>query len=127
MKRIGAVVCGALLFGLAGVAHGADDFQCYRIRLHKTNPKFVKTVATTSDSMNPAPFSTTFKRPFLLCDSASKNGSVIADSAARLSCFKIRGVIGAPQTQSVTDNFGTRTEVTRKKATVFCAAATSTP
>lgn len=128
MKRLAVIVCGGLLFGVAGIAHGADNFQCYRIRQRQTSPKFVRASATTMDSFNPIQTSTEFKRPFLLCDSASFNGSAIADSAARLSCYRTRkGPDGTQVVHSVTDGWGTRNETTRKKSRIFCLSATSTP
>jgi hypothetical protein len=124
MKRIAAVVCGgALVFGLVGIAH-AENFQCYRSR---AKPKFAKVSASVHDAFAPAA-NTSVRRPFLLCDSASINGSVVADSAARLSCFRSRGAVAAAKvTHSVTDLFGTRNEITRKKAVAICVPATSTP
>lgn len=134
MKRIAAVVCGgALVFGFAGVALGApvlganDNYQCYRAR---AKPKFAKLNASVSDTWSGSN-ATNVRRPFLLCDSASvvsSNGTTGTVDSTRMNCFRVRGAkLPSTRTETVTDQFGTRTQITRKKAVALCVPATTSP
>jgi hypothetical protein len=121
----GKILFGAAALSLvfAGSAFG-QDFQCYKAK--DTAKAFVKTSATVAD-LYAGSTVTDFKKPFLLCDPASIAGSPIADPAARLSCFKVKGAkLAAATAHSVTDDFGTRSE-SIQKVFVVCDAATATP
>ncbi len=123
MKRIAmAVVCGAVFFGVTGIAE-AQNFQCWRVR---NRPKFTRVTATVVDSFA-GTNATQIRRPLLLCDQAGVNGNGTA-GPGRQSCFKVRGAkLAANITHSVTDMFGTRNEIKRRKALAVCVPATSTP
>jgi hypothetical protein len=121
MKRTVAIITGAVVFACVGMAK-ADDFQCFKAK--DVNKAFVKTSATVTDTYAP-PTVTDFKKPFLLCDSASIAGSAQTTPTARLSCFKVKGAkLAAAATKTVTDDFGTRTE-SIQKVFVVCDTATA--
>ncbi|MGH7789879.1 MAG: hypothetical protein ACRERC_23630 [Candidatus Binatia bacterium] len=110
---------------LAGSALAVDDFQCFKAK--DTAKAFVKTTATVSDTFAGAT-STDFKKPFLLCDSASIAGDAQTTPAARLSCFKVKGAkLAVPLNPSVTDDFGTRSEEIKKVFVVCDGQASSVP
>jgi hypothetical protein len=101
-----------------------DSFSCYKAK--DTTKQFVKTSVTVVDTYAGSTV-TEFKKPFLLCDSASIAGSSQGDTAARLSCFKVKGAkLAVAQNHTVTDDFGTRTE-SIQKVFVVCSGAASTP
>jgi len=124
MKRT-ALLCGALVVAFASTALAADDFQCYKAK--DTAKAFVKTSATVTDTFAGATV-TDFKKPFLLCDSASIAGDAQSDPTQRLSCFKVKGAkFAADAVSSVTDDFGTRSESYKKVFVVCDGQASSTP
>jgi hypothetical protein len=111
MKRAVAIISGALVLAVAGMA-SADDFQCFKAK--DTAKAFVKTDATVVDTYAGSTV-TSFKKPFLLCDSASISGSAQSNPAARLSCFKVKGAkLAVAASKNVTDDFGTRAESIQK-------------
>ena len=121
MKRTVAILAGAAVFACVGMAK-ADDFQCFKAK--DTTKAFVKTTATVSDTYAGVT-ATDFKKPFLLCDSASIAGNPQTNPAARLSCFKVKGAkLAAAATKTVTDDFGTRPE-SIQKVFVVCDEATA--
>lgn len=125
MKRIAAVVCGAFIFGMAGVAHGVlsdDNFQCWKAKDLKT-PQFTKQSHTVSDAFSGGPVVTDLKKPFLLCAAANIDGVGPVDAAERLSCYKIKGA-KVESSHAVTDQFFTG-NVAIKKAFVLCVTATA--
>ena len=120
MKRTVAILAGAAVFACVGMAK-ADDFQCFKAK--DTTKAFVKTTATVSDTYAGPNTSTDFKKPFLLCDSASIQGDPQTNPAARLSCFKVKGAkLAVPATKTVADKFGTRPE-SIQKVFVVCSDA----
>ncbi len=125
MKRTVAMILGAAVFGCAGLAQAQNlDFQCFKAK--DTAKAFVKTSATVTDTYAGSTV-TDFKKPFLLCDSASIAGSPNSNPAARLSCFKVKGAkLAAAASSSVTDDFGTRSE-SYQKVFVVCDTATAVP
>jgi len=127
MKRTAvAFIAGALVFAFGGSAMAQNlDFQCFKAK--DTAKAFVKTSVTVVDTYGGSTL-TDFKKPFLLCDSATlPGGPANTNPAARLSCFKVKGAKLDPEVStSVTDDFGTRSE-TIKKAFVVCDTATATP
>ena len=99
-----------------------DDFQCFKAK--DTAKAFVKTSATVSNTYAGSTL-TDFKKPFLLCDSASIGGSAQTVPTARLSCFKVKGAkLAAASNKNVTDDFGTRVE-SIQKVFVVCDTATA--
>jgi hypothetical protein len=123
MKRTVAIISGAVVLTYAGLAHAqALDFQCFKAK--DTTKAFVQTSATVVD-VYAGSTATAFKKPFLLCDSASIAGSLNPDTAARLSCYKVKGAkLAAAATKTVTDDFGTRPE-SIQKVFVVCDTATA--
>jgi hypothetical protein len=124
MKRISLVVCGAALLAFAGTAH-AENFQCWKAKDLKT-PQFAKTTVNVTDGFGSANTPTDLKKPFLLCDPASINGSAISDATARLSCYKVKGAKVASN-HAVNDPQFFTGNVAIKKAFLMCVPATSTP
>lgn len=121
MKRTVAIITGAVVFACVGMAK-ADDFQCFKAK--DTTKAFVKTSATVTDTYAGATV-TDFKKPFLLCDSASIGTDPQTTPAARLSCFKVKGAkLAAAATKTVVDDFGTRPE-SIQKVFVVCSQATA--
>jgi hypothetical protein len=119
------ILLGALGLSLvcAGSAFAADDFQCFKAK--DVNKAFVKTTATVTDTFAGATV-TDFKKPFLLCDSASIAGDAQSDPTQRLSCFKVKGAkLPAAATTTVTDDFGSRSE-SYQKVFVVCDGQAST-
>jgi hypothetical protein len=125
MKRTVAIISGAVVLGFAGLAHAQSlDFQCFKAK--DVNKLFVKTSASVTDTFAGTTV-TDFKKPFLLCDSASIAGSSNGTPSARLSCFKVKGAkLAAAAQKVVTDDFGTRPEQIQK-VFVVCDTATSVP
>jgi hypothetical protein len=105
------------------MAHAQNlDFQCFKAK--DTAKAFVKTSASVTDTFAGTTV-TDFKKPFLLCDSASIAGSLNGDTSARLSCFKVKGAkLAVAQNHTVTDDFGTRSE-SIQKVFVVCDTATA--
>jgi len=113
----------ALALAFAGTALAVDDFQCFKAK--DTAKAFVKTTATVTDTFAGATV-TDFKKPFLLCDSASIAGDAQSDPNARLSCYKVKGAkLPAKIPYSVTDDFGTRSEEIQKVFVVCDGQATA--
>jgi hypothetical protein len=125
MKRTVAFISGVVVLGFAGLAHAQNlDFQCFKAK--DTAKAFVKTSASVTDTYA-ATTVTDFKKPFLLCDSASIAGSPNSSPSSRLSCFKVKGAkLAAAANSSVTDDFGTRNE-SYQKVFVVCDTATAVP
>ena len=99
MKRTVAIISGAVVFACVGMAK-ADDFQCFKAK--DTAKAFVKTSATVSDTYAGST-ATDFKKPFLLCDSASIASDPQTTPTARLSCFKVKGAkLAVATTKNVT-------------------------
>jgi hypothetical protein len=122
----GKILFGAVAVSLvfAGTALGADDFACYKTK--DTAKAFAKTTATVVDTFGGST-ATDFKKPFLLCDSASIAGDPQSAVNDRLSCFKVKGKkFDADQTLEVTDDFGTDRVQTFKKAFVVCDGQATT-
>src|SRR5262245_55325864 len=116
----GAVAC-SLVF--AGAALGGDDFQCFKAK--DTAKAFSKTTATVVDTYAGST-PTDFKKPFLLCDSASIAGDAQSDTSSRLSCFKVKGAkLAAAANKNVTDDFGARVESIQKVFVVCDGQATA--
>lgn len=116
----GKILFSAVAFSLAfaGSALAVDDFQCYKAK--DVAKAFVKTTATVTDTYAGAT-ATDFKKPFLLCDSASIAGDPQSDPSARLSCFKVKGAkLDPEQTKNVTDDFGAARAEVIKKVFVVC-------
>ena len=131
MKRIAAIVCGALIFGFAGTAMGVqgdDDFQCWKAKDQKT-PQFAKQTHTVSDAYSGGSVATDLKKPFLLCAAAAVDGVGPVDANERLSCYKVKGAkLAAGQNVVVTDQFWPVGTVQIKKAFVVCdGQATAVP
>ena len=123
----GKILFGAVALSLvfAGAAMGVDDFQCYKAK--DTAKAFTKQSATVTDTYAGATV-TDFKKPFLLCDSASIAGDAQSDPTSRLSCYKVKGAkFAADVVSSVTDDFGTRNESFKKVFVVCDGQATATP
>ena len=124
----GKILFSAVAFSVAfaGTALAVDDFQCYKAK--DTLKVFAKTNATVVDTWAGAT-DTQFKKPFLLCDSASIDGDAQTTPLARLSCFKVKGAkLDPEQGKLVTDDFGAARAETIKKVFVVCdGQATTTP
>ncbi len=100
----------------------SDSYSCYKAR--DTAKQFAKTSVTVVDTYAGSTV-TEFKKPFLLCDSASIAGSPQSDPSARLSCYKVKGAkLPTAATKTVTDHFGTRSE-SIQKVFVVCDTATA--
>jgi hypothetical protein len=125
MKRTVAFISGVVVLGFAGLAHAQNlDFQCFKAK--DQNKAFVKTSASVTDTYAGTTV-TDFKKPFLLCDSASIAGSPNSSPSSRLSCFKVKGAkLVASQSSAVTDDFGSRLE-SYQKVFVVCDTATAVP
>jgi hypothetical protein len=122
-KILFSAVAVALAFG--GTALAGDDYQCFKTK--DTAKAFTKTTVTVVDTFAGST-ATEFKKPFLLCDSASIDGDAQADTAGRLSCFKAKGAKLDPEvTTSVTDDFGTRSQTYKKVFVVCDGQASNTP
>ena len=129
MKRRAIALSAALILGTAGAAHAAssDNYQCWKAKDLKT-PQFVKTTVSVKDAFNPSGTATQLKKPFLLCDSASINGSAIDDPDARLACYKVKGAkLSTASNHAVVDQFGSDLDVSIKKVFVVCVPASSMP
>lgn len=117
-----------LSLAFAGTALAVDDFQCFKAK--DTTKVFVKTTATVTDTFAGVTV-TDFKKPFLLCDSASidtgSGGDPQTTPAARLSCFKVKGAKIAETQRIVTDDFGSRAEAYKKVFVVCDGQATTVP
>ena len=99
-----------------------DSYSCYKAK--DTAKQFAKTSVTVVDTYAGSTV-TEFKKPFLLCDSASIAGSPQSDPSARLSCYKVKGAkLATAATKTVTDHFGTRSE-SIQKVFVVCDTATA--
>ena len=124
----GKILLSAVAFSVAfaGSALAVDDFQCFKAK--DTAKAFAKTTATVVDTWAGST-ATDFKKPFLLCDSASISGDAQTTPTARLSCFKVKGAkLDPEQSKMVTDDFGTNRAETIKKVFVVCdGQATTSP
>ena len=121
------ILSGAVGFALAfaGTALAVDDFQCFKAK--DTAKAFVKTSASVDDTFAGSTV-TDFKKPFLLCDSASIDGDAQSTPGARLSCYKVKGAkLPAKTPYSVTDDFGTRSEEIQKVFVVCDGQASTIP
>lgn len=116
-----AVAC---TLAFAGTALAVDDFQCFKAK--DTTKAFVKTTVTVVDTFAGST-ATDFKKPFLLCDSASIAGDAQTTPTARLSCFKVKGAKLADTQRIVTDDFGARAETYKKVFVVCDGGATTVP
>ena len=90
--------------GLAQVPAG-DHYLCHKVGDLKVPAKFVQqlgvsvvdqTVATTAD----------LKKPFLLCNPVSKNGSLISNPALHYCCYKAKAAVKVKANYDITDQFG---------------------
>jgi hypothetical protein len=121
----GKILFGAAALSLvfAGAAMGVDDYQCFKAK--DTAKAFVKQSATVVDTYAGSTL-TDFKKPFLLCDSASIAGDPQTDPTSRLSCFKVKGAkLLAAVAKNVTDDFGSRSESIQKVFVVCDGQATA--
>lgn len=121
----GKILFGAAALSLvfAGAAMGVDDYQCFKAK--DTAKAFTKTTGTVVDTYAGST-ATDFKKPFLLCDSASINGDAQSDVNSRLSCFKVKGAkLAAAANKNVTDDFGARVEAIQKVFVVCDGQATA--
>lgn len=126
-----AAVCGALVLGFAGTAHGVfgdDDFQCWKAKDQKT-PQFVKQTHTVQDAYSGGAVATDLKKPFLICAAAQVDGVGPVDASERVMCYKVKGAkLAAGTNVNVTDQFWPVGVVEIKKVFVVCdGQATAIP
>jgi len=123
MKAKILLSAAAFALAFASTALAVDDFQCYKAK--DVAKAFVKTTATVTDTFAGATV-TDFKKPFLLCDSASIAGDAQTTPGARLSCFKVKGAkLPVKMPVNVTDDFGSRIEEIQKVFVVCDGQATA--
>lgn len=109
--------------------HRVDHFKCFKTKVTKDTPKFVKTTATLADQFVPLGKLFDVKKPKHYCVPVSKNGEPIKDATNPLLCYKAKPASGAPKHTPVTavkvsDQLGSATLETKKEAEL-CVPLTS--
>lgn len=127
IRRAGLAV-GVLILFVGAQASGAaasslDDFKCYKAKDLKA-PKFEKTSLDSLVDQFGTETDVLVKRPFLLCNPASKNGQGIANPADHLVCYRTKPNKLEPRPQvQVVNQLGTvRLEVS--KSLLVCVPST---
>jgi hypothetical protein len=105
-----------------------DHYKCHKVK-DLQNPAFVPLKdpgMSLADHFGPDPEVDVLK-PAMVCNPASKNGSVIADPTAYLCCYKIKGRKITPRRQvEIDDQFGSL-QLEAVKAQVLCQLCVETP
>ena len=124
MKRtVTLLIAGMGLAVAASSASALDNFTCYKAKDLK-NPKFVATTRNVSDQFQSGAYD--IKKPGLVCAPSSIDGSVIADPASHLSCYKVKGPKGLGANAAIVDQFGAVQVAVKGKAAFVCVNATKT-
>jgi pimeloyl-ACP methyl ester carboxylesterase len=101
--------------------HRVDHFKCFKAKVTKDTPKFVKTTATLADQFVPLGKMFDVKKPKHYCVPVSKNGEPVKDATNPLLCYKAKPASGAAKhtpltTVKVSDQLGSATLETKKEA-----------
>ena len=124
MKRtVTLLIAGMGLAVAASSASALDNFTCYKAKDLK-NPKFVATTRNVSDQFLSGSYDV--KKPGLVCAPSSIDGSLIADPATHLSCYKVKGPKGTGANAALVDQFGAVQVAVKGKAAFVCVPATKT-
>lgn len=124
MKRMATLlIAGMGLAVAASSASALDNFTCYKAKDLK-NPKFVATTRNVSDQFLSGAYD--IKKPGLVCAPSSIEGSVIADPASHLSCYKVKGPKGTGANAALVDQFGAVQVAVKGKAAFVCVPAAKT-
>jgi hypothetical protein len=115
LRLLGVTV--AVLLGLSAGASAqvpvGNHYQCHKVKDLKVPAKFVPFVGVTAFDQTGA-FIGEAKKPFLLCNPANKNGSLIVDPALHYCCYKWKTTAKVKASYDVTDQFGAMRLETKK-------------
>jgi hypothetical protein len=124
MKRtVALLIAGMGLAVVASSASALDNYTCYKSKDLK-NPKFVATTRNVSDQFLSGAYDV--KKPGMVCAPASIDGSVIADPATHLNCYKVKGPKGTGANAQLVDQFGTLQVAVKGKTSFLCVPASKT-
>jgi hypothetical protein len=82
-----------------------NHYLCHKVGDLKVPAKFVPQVGLSVVDQVGA-FTGDDKKPFLLCDPASKNGSPIVDANLHYCCYKFKSTTKVKANFDITDQFG---------------------
>ena len=89
---------------LAQVPTG-NHYLCHKVGDNKVPAKFV--AQTGINAVDPVgAFTVDLKKPFLLCQPTSKNGSPIVDALLNYCCYKAKAATKVKANFDITDQFG---------------------
>ncbi len=99
-----------------------DHFQCYKVKRSAGSPKFVK-VTGVSVKTQFEDISIDVTKPLRLCTPVHKNGEDVNNESARLFCYRMKSVDGAPVSMFVNNQFGAQTYLIKQRRE-FCVPST---
>jgi hypothetical protein len=112
-------------------SHAVDHYKCYKVRVSRGTPRFVRTQVTVSDQFITTPKVLDLKKPRHLCTPVDKNGEGIKNASSHLFCYLARAATGQPRFQKqsgilTADQFGGLT-VNAIKEQEFCIPSLQSP